>query len=585
MAEATKRPWFLGSSLHAFLTILVVLAVPMGMLVLSIHSLVRQSLETQTIAEVSATSRVVAEALKTRLEDARQDVARLARQPVLRTALETRDRVAVQAQLRDLVAANPEFQGALVVDPRGRLRYAYPHSSEQIGRDLSHRDWFQSVARTQRVYVSEVYRRVVPPLDLEVGVAAPIRNSRQQIIGYLEGVQSVAPWTFSYQNGQKVPVGTTIALLDHRGHLITRPLHSGQSLTRLAEDSPLRKSSSASGVVEAPNPITGAPSWIGYEPIRNVGWGVLVWRSNENVFALLPQLTRTIFLYSLLALAGMSLLGAAWAATVRRADQAQRLTNAELLARTEDLQRATERLKDLDRLKTNFVNAVSHDLRSPLTSIIGYGEFLEEGIGGPLSQKQQEFVRQIEKNSRRLEHLVDDLLDYARIEAGLFPIHCEVANLGQKVAEVVADLRPQVEEAGLQLQIGLPETPLTLSMDPRGIERVLTNLLHNAIKHSPRGGTIRIDLSVRPDAICCEVSDQGAGIAPQDLPKLFQPFSQLESGRRKGGTGLGLSICKTVIDAHGGQIGVRSELEAGSTFWFTLPFSEAPEERTAQLSA
>lgn len=248
---------------------------------------------------------------------------------------------------------------------------------------------------------------------------------------------------------------------------------------------------------------------------------------------------------------------------------------AEVRRRTAELERANAQLLELDRLKTAFVNAVSHDLRTPLTSIKGFAEFLEDELGGPLTPDQLEFVLQIERGSKRLETLVDDLLDFARIEAGTFRLRPEEADLASLVHTVVDSLRPQAEAAHLALKATTAEAPLPVCMDPARIEQVLMNLVQNAIKFTPAGGSIEVRARRAGPDLVCEVADTGEGIAPADLPKLFQRFSQLKVGQAKGGTGLGLSISKSIVEAHGGSIGVRSELGHGSTFWFTLPLERA----------
>ncbi len=248
-------------------------------------------------------------------------------------------------------------------------------------------------------------------------------------------------------------------------------------------------------------------------------------------------------------------------------------TQEELYRRTNELQQAQE----LERLKSTFVNAVSHDLRTPLTSIMGYAEFLEDEVGGPLTAPQLEFVYQIEKSCVRLENLVNDLLDYARVEAGTFRLHYEQADLGDKVREIVDSFQPQAKAEHLEIRLALEPASLVVTLDPMRIGQVLTNLVSNAIKFSHPGGVIRVSATSEADHVRCEVQDAGEGIAEEDFPKLFQRFSQLTGGAvKKGGTGLGLSISKAIIEAHGGTIGVQSQVGAGSTFWFTLPLHPQP---------
>jgi PAS domain S-box-containing protein len=231
-----------------------------------------------------------------------------------------------------------------------------------------------------------------------------------------------------------------------------------------------------------------------------------------------------------------------------------------------------EKLKELDKLKGDFVNAVSHDLRTPLTSILGYAEFLEDEVGGSLSEQQKSFVAQIEKSSKRLEGMVNDLLDFARLDAGTFRLHCEEGDLVSRVRELVDSMRPQAEAHRQELLTELPERPIIRVLDPQRIDRVLSNLIGNALKFTPEKGRITVRLREEDAGTLCEVADTGIGIAPEDIPKLFQRFTQLAAGARmKAGTGLGLSISKAQVEAHGGTVGVRSEPGKGSTFWFRLP--------------
>lgn len=258
---------------------------------------------------------------------------------------------------------------------------------------------------------------------------------------------------------------------------------------------------------------------------------------------------------------------------LRDAEERQARKRAEAAA--DQALAALQASQELDRLKTQFVNAVSHELRTPLTSIIGYAEFLEDHVGGPLTSEQEEFVRQIQWASSRLEALVDDLLDYARIQAGTFKLKLEQADLGLKTKEVVDSMQPLAEQAGISLELSVPDFPLWSYFDPGRIAQVFTNLIHNAIKFTPEGGKIQVRAFIQSDRVVGEVEDTGLGIRPEDLPKLFKPFSQLPNGSNRGGTGLGLSICKTLVETHGGTIGARSTPGKGSLFWFSLPRNHA----------
>lgn len=245
-----------------------------------------------------------------------------------------------------------------------------------------------------------------------------------------------------------------------------------------------------------------------------------------------------------------------------------------VIQRTVELEKA----KELDRLKTSFVNSVSHELRTPLTSIIGYAEFLEDRVGGTLTPDQDEFVHQIQESTLRLQRLVDDLLDFARMDAGTFRLKRDLIDLAPKIREIVASFLPQSQESHLDLKLELDQELPLLMVDAQRIGQVLANMLSNALKFTSPGGTIVVRVIPESDDVRFEVEDNGEGIASEDIPKLFQRFGQLAGGIRKGGTGLGLSISKALVEAHGGSIGVRSVQPHGAVFWFTLPHYSSTAE-------
>jgi PAS domain S-box-containing protein len=250
------------------------------------------------------------------------------------------------------------------------------------------------------------------------------------------------------------------------------------------------------------------------------------------------------------------------------------LISVETTARVEQARRQREQIEalhTLDRQKTDFFNMVSHELRTPLTSVLGYTEFLEDQIGGALTGEQREFVKQIRHGVMRLQQLVSDILDFARLDAGTFRLNPEESDLNALIAMEVAGMQPQAQDAGLTLRTELPDRPVMLRVDPVRIGQVIRNLIGNAINFTEAGGRITVTMQARPARVRIEVADTGVGIDPNDLPKLFQRFSQLAAGARRGGTGLGLAISKAIVEAHRGAIGVESEPGRGSTFWFTLP--------------
>ncbi len=229
--------------------------------------------------------------------------------------------------------------------------------------------------------------------------------------------------------------------------------------------------------------------------------------------------------------------------------------------------------KRLEEMKSQFIATISHDLRTPLASIMGFIEMVLEGTPGPLTEIQEEFMGIIYENSQRLLDLINHLLDVSKLETGRLHLEMETMKLDELITEVIKAIRPLVKEKGLELVVdieeGLPET----QGDPRRLEQVLNNLLSNAIKFTPEGGRVGVKAWQEDGQLKVSVADTGMGIPPGDLPHLFEPFHRATNATKKAieGTGLGLHISKSLIEAHRGTIEAESELEKGTTFLLALP--------------
>ncbi|MBI1795515.1 MAG: response regulator [Candidatus Eisenbacteria bacterium] len=236
-----------------------------------------------------------------------------------------------------------------------------------------------------------------------------------------------------------------------------------------------------------------------------------------------------------------------------------------------------EHTKSLDRLKSEFVAVVSHEIRTPLTSVKGAVELLADEHYFRNNEQQSKLLSIAHANAERLLVLINDILDFSKLESSSLPMNVERQRVEPVITQAMQNLRTQIEEHRLQLEMVLsPELP-DLMIDPVRIAQVLTNLVSNAIKFSPPGGRIEITAEPWDGVVRVGVRDHGEGIAAKDLPKLFRKFSQIDSSatRKAGGTGLGLVICKGLIEQHGGQMSVESAPGEGSTFYFTLPPADA----------
>jgi signal transduction histidine kinase len=239
------------------------------------------------------------------------------------------------------------------------------------------------------------------------------------------------------------------------------------------------------------------------------------------------------------------------------------------------------RERQADRMKSEFVSVVSHELRTPLTSILGYTELLMARDFEP--NEQREFVKTIYDESNHLSKIVEDLLGMSRIESGTVKLNQWVVSLQQLVKDVVAQINIQLTERH-RLLLDVPNDLPPVYVDRDKVKQILSNLLTNATKYSPNGGEVVLsikELSNLPEEhpagrfVCISVRDQGIGIAPEDLPKIWERFFRVDNTntRRIGGTGLGLSITRALVELHGGRIWVESELNRGTVFYCTLPIA------------
>lgn len=256
----------------------------------------------------------------------------------------------------------------------------------------------------------------------------------------------------------------------------------------------------------------------------------------------------------------------------RTQDQMRRLEDI-IAERTAQLRAANEELTRLDQHKTQFYSIINHEMRTPLTSVMGYCDLLR--ASGGLTDRQLGHVQVLKSNAQRLLDLVNNLLDISRIEAGRMTVSQEPADLSESIADALSVVQPLAAQKRLDIRLDLPSDLPPAHADKKRLSQVLINLLSNAIKYTPEGGqvTVRSALDQDGSMLLTSVADTGIGIPLDRLPRIFDRFSREESEQTRGtvGTGLGLTITKGLVEAHGGRIWVQSQEGAGSTFFFTLP--------------
>ncbi|WP_088102276.1 ATP-binding protein [Halalkalibacter urbisdiaboli] len=228
-----------------------------------------------------------------------------------------------------------------------------------------------------------------------------------------------------------------------------------------------------------------------------------------------------------------------------------------------------------DKLRKDFIANVSHELRTPISMLQGYSEAIVDDIAGS-DEEKKELASIIYDESLRMGRLVNELLDLARMEAGHIELNKELVDIHTFSARIIRKFQGYAKEQGVELAYDLQIDHHILNIDPDRIEQVLTNLLHNAIRHTSEKGTVRLVISPYEEGVRFEIIDNGSGIPEEDLPYVFERFYKADKARTRdrGGTGLGLAIAKNIVEAHKGTISVHSKINEGTTFSFFLPHED-----------
>jgi len=315
---------------------------------------------------------------------------------------------------------------------------------------------------------------------------------------------------------------------------------------------------------------------VAFAPVRwrNKIWSVAISVPVSEVDNLIRSVyaKQMIFLGTVIAIIlcgslGLIVMFSRWNKTLEAEVQSK---TGDMIRMNKELVLANERLKELDKLKSDFVSMVSHELKTPLAAMRTSAQVLDMADAG--EETKREMLDIILRNIDRQTNLVNDLLDLSRIESGRMELKIGSVSLDSVIADSIESVKQAASEGDIKLNVELSESLASVKGDREKLTQVVINLLNNAIKFTPRSGEISIKARELNGQVEVKVSDTGIGIPPEDLDSVFDKFYQVDSTltREAGGTGLGLAICKGIIEAHNGHIMAESKLGKGSTFVFTL---------------
>jgi signal transduction histidine kinase len=528
-----------------------------------------------------------------------------------------------QFELRRLLVIAPAITEAMAIDSKGIAQVAVSRFTSVLprGKKIDSASPALQIAGEGKSYFSPVYffRDSEPYMT----IAVPIERYAGRVIGVLQ-VQVNLKYVWDLVSKLKVGTGGSAYAVARNGDLIAHPdislVLQRRNMAHLeqvnAAFQPQPGGERPQGTVV--NNLHGKPVFSSWTLIPDLGWAVFVEQPVEEVYGpLYASLFRTSGF--LLVGLGMALVASLIVArrvvrpleTLRKgvqrigggdlnarlevntgdeievlADEFNKMTEnlrgayngleRKVAERTRDLAVSNERLQELDRLKSDFVSNVSHELRTPLTAIKGAVDLVLREVTGPLTEKQIHYLTRVRSNTQHLAGLINDLLDLSKIESGKSEMKSSRVSLAGLVHEVVETLRPVAAEKEIALEATISAPSILVWADRDKINQVLMNLIGNAIKFTPAQG--RVEVSASKDgneSVQVSVSDTGPGIPPGEKQMIFDKFYQIaQAGDSKPkGTGLGLAICKALVELHGGRIWVESDLNHGSTFYFTLPAS------------
>lgn len=272
--------------------------------------------------------------------------------------------------------------------------------------------------------------------------------------------------------------------------------------------------------------------------------------------------------------------------THRQAAQSAQELGRLVAERTAELEEARLLAEGANRAKSEFLANMSHELRTPLNAIIGFAEVMHDGMTGPITGNQREYLGDIMDSGRHLLSLINDILDLSKVEAGQMKLELTPIAVTDLVEHSLVLFKEKAMKHGVTLAVDVADDIGEMRADERKIRQVLVNLLANAMKFTPDGGRVTVTAAREDGGVRLAVQDTGIGIASEDLPRLFQPFQQLETEltRKYPGTGLGLSLCRRFVELHGGRIWAESQLGVGSSFIFVLPGEPSARQTPEQNS-
>jgi signal transduction histidine kinase len=469
------------------------------------------------------------------------------------------DQNAIRSELLQLNASRADITNTRLVNTGGTVLVTVPDSPSLVGSSTAGSDWYRSVIKSGRAYVSGAFADRASAPQRVVAVGAPVHarnpdNSDGPLIGVLAVEYSLATIQ-SFTDDFATANQLSLTVTDQHGVVVAAPGTAPADLVSQSSDPVIAAAlRGQAGVVDRHTSKDHVVT--GFAPLPSLGWTLAADIPSSVAYAQVYDLRITVLLitlvFGLLLVAGLAVLN--WA--------------------LRESERHNQELAALEKSKSEFLRLASHEFKQPLTVMKGYLGLVADGSLGELPPSAKEVMPVLTDAVDGMTELVDQMLEAAELEDSRMQLRLETADLHELVSEATRRLAP-LAGTHHRIVVDAPPTPLPLLVDTKRVEMILINLIGNAIKYSPRGGEIRLEMSKDTRTAAVAVTDAGIGIRAEDLPRLFTRFGRVAPAeyRQIPGTGLGLYMARELARKHGGDITAVSEAGTGSTFTLTLPLA------------